>query len=109
MNRWGLLCPGLADELLGDKGFEGFGALCEVVGADKVCEVASQLVMGFVVEAFNARFCDRPVHALDLSIGPGMLGFGEAVIDSVAGTGHDERMGPEWLLVRMALCARSSF
>ena len=41
----------------------------------------AQLVVGFVIEAFDGRILDCPVHPLDLAVGPGMLGLGGSVID----------------------------
>ena len=34
----------------------------------------SQLIVGFVVEAFYSRILDRPVHSLNLTVGPRMVG-----------------------------------
>ncbi len=36
--------------------------------------MTSKLIVGFVIEAFYRRMLDRPVHAFDLAVGPGMLG-----------------------------------
>lgn len=43
---------------------------------------------------------DGPVHALDLTVGPGMLWLGRAVLDVVPGAGELEGMRPEALSVR---------
>lgn len=37
--------------------------------------------MGVVVVAFDRRFLDRPVHALDLAVGPGVVHFSQPVVD----------------------------
>jgi hypothetical protein len=50
------------------------------------------------MEAFDGRVLDGAVHALNLPMGPGMLGLSQAVIDIVAGAGHFEGIGPEWFL-----------
>ena len=42
-----------------------------------------QLVVVLVVVALDGGFFDGAVHALDLPVGPGMIGFGEPVIDAV--------------------------
>lgn len=55
--------------------------------------------MAFVMEAFDGCLFDGPVHSLDLTIGPGMLWLGEAVLDLVSGTGNVEGVCPEWRLV----------
>jgi hypothetical protein len=60
--------------------------------------MASELVVRFVVEALDRGLLDRAVHALDLAVGPRMLGFGQAMIDVGAGAGVFEGMGPEQLL-----------
>jgi hypothetical protein len=83
-----LLCPELADVLVRRETFERLEVLGEVVRGNEVPEVASKLVMGFVIEAFDRRILDRPVHAFDLAIGPRMLGLGEAMIDVGSGTSH---------------------
>ena len=36
-----------------------------------------------VVEAFDGCVLDSAVHPLDLSVGPGMIGLGEPVLDTV--------------------------
>jgi len=38
--------------------------------------------MGFVVKAFDRTMLDHWVHALDLAVGPGMLGLGTAIVDA---------------------------
>ena len=93
-----LHCPELADVRVRRETFERLEALGEVVGGNEVPEVASKLVMGFVIEAFDRRILDRPVHAFDLAIGPRMLGLGEAMIDVGFGTGVFEGMGSEGFL-----------
>jgi hypothetical protein len=60
--------------------------------------MTAQLIVGFVMEAFDGRVLDGAVHALDLPIGPGMFGLSQAVIDIVTGAGHFKSMGPEWFL-----------
>ena len=47
--------------------------------------------------SIDRRFLDGAVHPLDLPIGPGMLGLGEAMIDIVTGALYFEGMSPEWL------------
>ena len=92
---FGLVCPGLADVFVGGEAVERLEALGEVAGADEVGEIASELVVRFVVEAFDRRLLDGAVHALDLAVGPMMLGLGEAMVDVGLGTGEFERMSAE--------------
>ena len=46
--------------------------------------------MALVVEAFDGRLLDRAVHSLDLTVGPRVVGFGEAVLDVVCLADHVE-------------------
>ena len=39
--------------------------------------------MAVVVIAFSGRFLDRPIHPFCLTVGPGMIGFGQAVLNAV--------------------------
>lgn len=52
-----------------------------------------QLVMIVVVEPFDGRVLDRTVHTFDLTVGPGMVDLGEAMIDAVFPPAHREYMG----------------
>ena len=87
-------CPLFADDLLGREALEGLEAPPEVVSADEVGHVISQLVMVIVVEAFDGRVLDRAVHPFDPlpgrclpantergAIRPWMLDFGQPVFD----------------------------
>ena len=90
---FGLFRPDLADVFVRREPFEGLEALGEVVGADEVGEMAAELIVGFMVEALDSRLLDGAVHVLDLTVGPGMLGPGEAVIDIVARARHHKSGG----------------
>lgn len=46
--------------------------------------------MALIVEAFDGRFLDTPVHPLDLSVGPRVVRFGEPVFDVVGLADHVE-------------------
>lgn len=39
--------------------------------------------MAIVMVAFDGRCLDRPVHPLDLTVGPGVLHLSEAMLDPV--------------------------
>jgi hypothetical protein len=52
----------------------------------------AQLVMVFVVVALHGCFFERPVHSLDLTIGPGMVRFGQPMLDAMPPAGAIERM-----------------
>ena len=70
-----LSLPGFADEFVWGEAPEGFEASGEVVGVDEVAQVDAQLVVGFVEVAFDGGVLDGAVHPLDLTVGPGCLGF----------------------------------
>ena len=42
-----------------------------------------ELLAGIVVITFHRCFFQRPVHALDLTIGPGMVDFGQAMLNAM--------------------------
>ena len=90
-------CPCFADGFVGCEAFEGFEAAAEIVGVDEVGQVASELLVCFVVEAFDGGFLECPVHAFDLSVGPRVAWFGQPVIDATLGTCVFESMREEWL------------
>src|SRR6266481_6530262 len=94
---FGLFCPELANMLVRHEAFEGLQPLREVVGANEVGKMASKLIVGFIVEAFDRRLLDGAVHALDLTVGPRVSGLGEAVVDVVLGAGEFEGMSAEHL------------
>jgi hypothetical protein len=70
-----LLCPELADELVGCEALEGLESPREVAGCDEVAEMRSQLIVCFVIVALDDRVLEGPVHPFDLAISPGMLRF----------------------------------
>jgi hypothetical protein len=59
--------------------------------------VAAEFVVGLVVEALDRGLFDGSVHALDLAVGPRVLGLGEAMIDAGESAGVFEGMSPERL------------
>ena len=63
-----LCSPSFADELVGREPFEGLQSAAEIIGVDEVLEMAAQLVVVVIVEAFDGCFLDGSVHALDLSV-----------------------------------------
>ena len=70
-----------ADELVGSQALEGLQPSPEVIGADEVGEVISQLFVVVVVKAFDGRLLDRAVHAFDLTVRPRVLDLGEPVLN----------------------------
>ncbi|GBR61292.1 hypothetical protein AA100600_2648 [Gluconobacter thailandicus F149-1 = NBRC 100600] len=49
-----------------------------------------QLLMTVVMEAFDGCFLDCPVHPLNLTVRPGMIGFRQAVFNPVGFADHVE-------------------
>src|SRR5215208_3641369 len=82
----GFGCPAFADELERREAAKGLEAPSEVVGCDEVGEVLPELIVADVVEALDGGVLDGAVHALDLTIGPGMAWLGGAVLDLEIGT-----------------------
>ena len=66
--------------------FESFESSGEVVCVDEVIEVNGPLFMAAVVEAMDSGFLDSSVHTFDLSVGLGMVGLGESVLDVMSQT-----------------------
>ena len=62
--------PRFADAFVGREAFEGLEPATEVVGGDEVAKMLPELVVCFVVVAFDGRFLDRSVHPFELSVGP---------------------------------------
>jgi len=92
-----LFCPDRADVFVGCESFEGFESSGEIVGVDEVGEMLSEVSVGFVVEAFDGGFLECSIHAFDLSVGPGVFRFGQAVVDVGLGAGELEGMSAEEL------------
>lgn len=62
---------------------ESFDFLGEVVGNQPVPDMSAQFDDRAIVEGFDGRFLDGANHALSLTIGPGMIGFGKSMLDTV--------------------------
>lgn len=87
-----LCSPLFADELVWGEALECLQSSPEVVGVDEVCEVCLELSVSVIVEALDGRLLDGAVHALDLSVGPRMVDFGEPVLDDVLVTNSIENV-----------------
>src|SRR5215216_4678928 len=90
-----LVCPGFADERVRREAPERLEASGVVVGFQKELEVRPELVVAVVVIAPDGRVFEGPVHPLDLTIGPGVIGLGEPVLDVVLRAGVLEGMSPD--------------
>ena len=91
----GFFCPDGADVFVGRESSEGFESSGEVVGVDEVGEMLAEVLVGFVVEAFDGCFLEGPVHAFDLVVVPRMFGLGQSVVDVGFGASELEGMGSE--------------
>ena len=87
------LCPYCADVFEGREAREGFEPPPIIIGVDEVVKGGVELSMALVMIACNGGVLDRPVHAVHLAIGPGMLDRGEAVLNSVFLAAHVDQMG----------------
>jgi hypothetical protein len=84
--------PGFTDVFVRREAFQGLETPAVVIGVDEVGEVIFELGVAIVMMALYGRFLDRPVHALDLPVGPRMLDLGEPVLDAVLPAPHVEHM-----------------
>jgi hypothetical protein len=95
--------PCFADGFVRCETLEGLQTSTEVVGGNEVGEVLSELVVAVVMVAFNRGFLDRPVHALDLTVGPRMPRLCQSMFYVQLGAGELERMAKEALVFRLHL------
>ena len=78
-----LIRSGFADGFVGREARQGFQPACEVVGRDEVSEMLAELVMGLIVVTIDGRFLDGSVCPLDPTVGPRVVGLGQAMLDAV--------------------------
>ena len=93
----GLGCPGFADGFVGREAFEGLQSAAKITGVDEVGEVASELIMSLVMEAFDGCVLVRSVHAFHSAFGPKMTWLGQPMVDLV------------WAQAYSKACARKRF
>src|SRR5437868_863525 len=65
-----LLCPGVADVLVGLEAFQDLETASEVVDRNEIGQLRSELVVILVGIAIDRRFLDGAVHPLGLTIRP---------------------------------------
>lgn len=66
-------------------------------------EVLPELVVTVVMVAFDRRVLDRPVHALDLTVGPRMPRLCQSMLYVQLGAGEREGVAKEALVFRLHL------
>ena len=79
----GFACPDFADVFVRRKALQRLQSACAIVGYNEVGNVRFKLRMGIVVIPFYRRFLDRPVHPLNLPVGPGVVHLGKALVDFI--------------------------
>lgn len=79
---WFLL-PDFTDVFIGSKSLEGFEAFGEVIGHQDTVEMLFQMLMRLVIVFLDWGFFSCSVHALDLAIGPGVIGVREPVFNGM--------------------------
>ena len=89
---FGLCSPFFVYELEDGEAFQGLQSLGEVVGVEEGLQVLTQALMALVVIAPNRCVLDGPVHSLNLSVGPGMVGLCQTMVDIVLGADQYEPM-----------------
>src|SRR5215204_767551 len=90
-----VLGPGLLDGLEGCSPSQRLEVLGEVVGGHEGEDVGLEAFQLLVVEGLHGGVLDGPVHALGLAVGPGMVGFGEPVLDAVLPADAIEHMAAQ--------------
>jgi len=90
-------CPAFADVFVGCEPSQGLEPLCEVVGSQESGEVFAQLIVAVIMIAADSSLFQGAVHALNLAVGPGMLGLCQAMIDVCSGAGQFEGVSPDKL------------
>ena len=95
--------PCFADDFVWCEALQGLQTSTEVVGCDEVGEVLPELVVAVVVVAFYRRVLDRPVHSLDLTVGPGMPMLCQPMFYVQLGAGELECMAKEALVLCLHL------
>jgi hypothetical protein len=93
-----MLCPELTNSFKGSEPTKTLKALGKVVRIEERGQMRAKIVVGRVEEAADGRVLDSAVHAFDLTVGPWMIEFREAMVDVVLGAGQVKRVGPKALL-----------
>src|SRR5262245_9738790 len=89
-----LVCPSLTDVLVGREAAESLQPLGEVVGIQESSEMVLELPVVFVMIPPDGCFLEGAVHPLDLSVGPRVVGLGQAMFDPMLPADAVEPMHP---------------
>ena len=89
------LGPDPANVFVRGQPVQGLQSAGVVVGDHEQVEVVRQLLMAVVVISFDGGVLDGAVHPFDLPVGPGMVRFGQPVLDAVLTAEPVEQMHAE--------------
>jgi NAD dependent epimerase/dehydratase family enzyme len=78
-----LFVPALTAVLISGESLKRFESLGEVIGHQEALQMFFQVVMSLVVILFHGGVFERAVHAFYLAIGPGVVGFGQSMVDAI--------------------------
>jgi hypothetical protein len=78
-----LFLPAFADVLIRRKAFERFESFRKIIGHQKSMQMLFQVTMALVVILFDGGLFERTVHPFHVAIGPGVVGFGQPVVNPV--------------------------
>ena len=78
-----LFLPAFADVLIRCKSCERFESLREIIGHQEGLQMLFQVVMSLVVMLFHGGLFERTVHPFHLAVGPGMVGFGQPMVNTI--------------------------
>ncbi len=81
-----MLLPLLANVFIGRESLQRLQTFGKVVGHQESRQMLPELLMGIVVVTIDRRLFERAVHPLDLTIRPGMIGLGQAMLNPVFGS-----------------------
>ena len=87
--------PAFADEFVDGQAGESLESASEVICGDEVVEVPFELRVAIVVVPLHGSFLDGSIHALDLPVGPRMVGLGQSVFDAVLEADAVKRMSAQ--------------
>jgi hypothetical protein len=78
-----LLLPAFADVFIRRKAFEHFESLREIISHQEGMQLLFQVVMGFAVRLFHGGLFEGAIHPFYLAIGPGMVGCGQPMVNTM--------------------------
>ena len=91
----GIGLPTFAYVFVGSEALERLESSGEVIGIDEVEEMCLKLFAAVIEVPLDRSFLDGSVHSFDLAVGPGMVGFGEPVLDAMGAAHAIEGMATE--------------